>query len=191
MPASSFPGAHSAQSTHAVHSLRPFPPDGGDAAVEIVLCLAADGGLCLDYELRVTDLLIPPPAPPARTDGLWRHTCCELFIATVDAPRYREFNFSPSGEWTVHDFADYRQPLAATVIAVPPESLWQTRDADYCLQATIPAALLPPGPWQIGLAVVLEHRAGELSYWALHHPGERPDFHRRDAFTLLIDPLQL
>ena len=180
---------HSPPILAPVYPLLPFAA-GTAASAAVTPHPRTDGSLQLDYALAATDLLIPPPAPPTRTDGLWRHTCCELFIATVDAPHYREFNFSPSGEWTVYDFADYRQPLATTLIAAAPESLWQTLDTGYRLQATIPAALLPPGPWQIGLAVVLEHRAGELSYWALHHPGERPDFHRRDAFTLLIDPLQ-
>lgn len=171
------------------HPLQPFAPTAA-ASATVTLHLGDDGSLRLDYALSASDLLIPPPAPPTRTDGLWRHTCCELFIATVHAPHYREFNFSPSGEWTVYDFADYRQPLATTLIATPPESLWLARDNGYCLQATIPAALLPPGPWQIGLSAVLENRAGELAYWALRHPGEQPDFHRRDAFTLLMDPHQ-
>lgn len=150
----------------------------------------AGAALQLTYELHAGDLRLPPPAPAQRSDLLWQHTCCELFIATVNRPNYREFNFAPSGAWAVYDFADYRQRLPDPALAAAPTMVWHSAGASHSLQVTLPAALLPPGPWQIGLSTILENEAGELAYWALHHPGEQPDFHRRDAFTLLIDPLQ-
>ncbi len=58
------------------------------------------------------------------------------------------------------------------------------------LEAHIPAALLSTdsGSLHIGLSAVIEAADGTLSYWALTHPGERPDFHQRAAFTLRLAP---
>jgi hypothetical protein len=36
----------------------------------------------------------------------------------------------------------------------------------------------------LGLAAVLEDRQGRLSYWALAHLADRPDFHHPDSFIL-------
>src|SRR5689334_15899567 len=47
---------------------------------------------------------IPQPRAPRRTDGLWRHTCFEIFILKPDGKGYIEFNFAPSGEWALYDF---------------------------------------------------------------------------------------
>ena len=34
----------------------------------------------------------------------------------------------------------------------------------------------------IGLTAVIETATGAKSYWALHHPAEKPDFHHRNGF---------
>jgi hypothetical protein len=53
-------------------------------------------------------------------------------------------------------------------------------------------ALVPThqeGTLQIGLAAVVEAQDGTLSYWALKHPGGKPDFHHPDAFALKLSPV--
>jgi hypothetical protein len=37
--------------------------------------------------------------------------------------------------------------------------------------------------WQLGLSAVLEEKDGTKSYWALAHPGEKPDFHDAGCFA--------
>lgn len=39
---------------------------------------------------------------------------------------------------------------------------------------------------EVGVSAVVKTKGGETSHWALAHPGPRPDFHRRDGFTLSI-----
>lgn len=140
-------------------------------------------GLALDYHLRgdLDRLLLPPEAPRCPTDGLWRHTCFEVFVMGDDAPAYREFNFSPSGAWAAYRFSSCRQGM--TPLDLPdPGIVVQANATELRLQAHL--ADLPPGPWHLALAAVVEDRAGGLSYWALHHPGSKPDFHHPAAFTL-------
>ena len=51
------------------------------------------------------------------------------------------------------------------------------------LEARIP---LPSGPRRIGLSTVIEATDGAISYWALAHPSDKPDFHHPDSFVLDI-----
>jgi hypothetical protein len=160
----------------------------GGLAVHAGATFCKDGGLALNYRVTGAGLLrIPPPAPPAAAEGLWRHTCCEAFVTAVDAREYREFNLSPSGRWAAYRFTGYRerdegwQPPAAPAISV--------RHAGDILElsATLPPALLPAGDiLELSLTAVAEDCAGTLSYWAAAHAGERPDFHQRASFTLRL-----
>jgi len=118
--------------------------------------------------------------PQRRAAGaLWQHTCCELFVARA-LPAYREYNFSPAGDWAAYAFSSYRQggPLQT---ADPHISV--KRGADRLeLSATVPAE---PGRLRIGLSVVVEEE--DISYWALRHAPGKPDFHHPDAFALQIE----
>lgn len=69
-------------------------------------------GLSITYRLYgdMARLLIPVGGAGERCDNLWEHTCFELFIACTGSTAYREFNFSPAGQWAAYDFTDYRSP---------------------------------------------------------------------------------
>jgi hypothetical protein len=49
------------------------------------------------------------------------------------------------------------------------------------------SAIHPNAVLRIGLSAVIESNDG-LSYWALRHPADKPDFHRADGFALLLEP---
>ncbi len=172
-------------------SLLPHPstPAGRSAAPRVALSRSADGALTLRYELTggPAGLRVPAARPPGRGDGLWRHTCCEAFVGAAGTAAYREFNFSPSGEWQAYAFAAYRaggllEPAAAPDIAT------ESHADRLVLVARIPPRNLPAGPvLRIGLCAVLEDLDGGLSYWALRHAPGKPDFHHPDTFALEID----
>src|SRR5688572_16223967 len=62
----------------------------------------------------VTDLVLPHELQsPERQDGLWEHTCFELFCARRHSVRYWEINVSPCGNWNTYRFDDYRQGMCA------------------------------------------------------------------------------
>lgn len=153
------------------------------------------GSLTLAFELhaRLSDLRIPSPAPSERADELWRNTCFEAFIAVEGANAYREFNFSPSGRWAAYTFRSYRE-RDADLLSLSPPRITVAHFADVLtLQAWLPAAAVPRCQagqhLRIGLAAVIESSAGELSYWATHHPGPKPDFHQSDGFVIKLPPL--
>ena len=151
-------------------------------------------GLLLQYELQgdVRRLRLPAPVSPGPADGLWQHSCFEAFVGVAGDPAYREFNFSPSGQWAAYRFHDQRQrDLAAEAAAGPlePDIEQNATDAGLSLRAWLPLRALPDSradrPWDLGLSAVIETLDGQLSYWALHHPGERPDFHHRGGWQTL------
>lgn len=149
---------------------------------------ALRAGFVLDGDLA--QLKIPPRQQHSRRgENLWQHTCFEIFIARHGMPGYYEYNFSPSGEWAAYSFASYRAggPLADDSLA---PQLKINRSGDRleldCLIGLDPLSL-GGARLSIGLSAVIEDAQGSLSFWALHHPAQKPDFHHRDSFSLDLE----
>lgn len=153
----------------------------------------SDGSLLVAYCLwgDMARLLVPPPQAPERADFLWEHTCFEAFIGIVGETAYREFNFSPSGQWAAYAFSDYRQRDEGFVLDKAPRLTTQCFSGRLELQAILAREALPSvaSGFEIGLTAVIEASDvvdGCHSYWALRHPLARPDFHHRAAFILTL-----
>jgi hypothetical protein len=132
---------------------------------------------------------VPPPQPQRIAAQLWQHTCCELFVAPMGhGSAYHEFNFSPSGEWAVRTFTQYRDGVLLEDERLAPRITVQAQGESLQLGARVPLGRLPyKGKLRLGLSAVVEDDDGTLSYWALRHPAGRPDFHHGDAFALALD----
>jgi hypothetical protein len=145
-----------------------------------------DGALKLAYSMDadLTRLGLPlaRTRPARRLDGLWRHTCFEAFIALHDDDAYHEFNFAPSGDWAAYDFSGYREGMVQSPMLHAPRIETAREQEGFALTATVAAATGA----RLALAAVIEEHGGRLSYWALRHPGDKPDFHHRDGFILEI-----
>jgi hypothetical protein len=133
-------------------------------------------------EGEIDRLRIPPPRPPRVAERLWQHTCCEIFIAREGALGYREFNFSPSGEWAACSFASYRE--GSLLVEVVPEIIVRRAPERLELAASIPVK--EKERLLLGLCAVVEEANGALSYWALRHAPGKPDFHHPDAFAMKL-----
>ncbi|MFN3883759.1 MAG: DOMON-like domain-containing protein [Rhodocyclaceae bacterium] len=164
-------------------------PQGYVERVGVTLLQKADGSLKLAYAIHCPAALmcIPTREAPAPDEALWQTTCCEFFVAADGSDGYREFNFSPSGQWAAYDFATYRQPL--TGAPPPPAPLLWSGYQDGCLRldASLMPSALPAGRHlRCALAVIVEWHDGGLGYWALAHPEGKPDFHHPACFTLAL-----
>jgi hypothetical protein len=153
--------------------------------------LEAGGGgvlaLVYRFEGEVERVRLPlAAASPERHDGLWRHSCAELFVAEPDARDYREFNFAPSGHWAAYAFTDYRAGMHPHAWAVgAPQIALHHEPGALELRVQLPWEALPQAPrLRLGLTAVLEMLDGSFGFWALRHPQERPDFHHRDGFAV-------
>lgn len=156
------------------------------------------GGLMVRYAFKGDIDCIRVPARQRRgvADNLWHHTCCEAFLARKGEPGYVEFNFAPSGEWAVYAFGHPRErtPLAVPAADLDPHIAMCRNDTKLELDAVLPLDRLSPqyagATLVLGLATVVEDQQRVLSYWALNHPRDRPDFHHPDAFALELDEVR-
>ena len=150
--------------------------------------------LGIQFELQggADRIRLPPKSGNQPADGLWQHTCAELFVRTANSPAYQEFNFSPSGQWAAYRFSSERQrdpQSEAENPAGPP--IIHVHGAEQCIAMEIRLPLhcvqrdTGGGGLLLGLCMVTELVNGDLSYWALHHPRpDRPDFHHPDGCVL-------
>jgi hypothetical protein len=164
----------------------PAFPAPADLGLTINVDISKDGalGLCFACDCLLGEVLIPEPIPPCRRDELWRHTCCELFLAAGDG-RYREFNFSPSQAWAAYDFSRYRQRTGALPEIAVPDIRFARNAGGWELKVAMPETSWR-GFHRIGVTAVIESPAGDLSYWALKHPAEKPDFHDPNGFSITL-----
>ena len=175
-------------------ALSPFTADPASPIRRILVRVARSAGhLELEYDL-VGDpaaLRIVPDGNTgqwdAPTDGLWRHTCMEVFIAGAPGAPYLEFNFAPNGQWAAYRFSGYRSGMEPLSVDSPPRIELRPAADRVLLRAAveIPVDLAQAG-LRLGPAAVVEEAPGALAYWALRHVGARPDFHHPDSFALEI-----
>ena len=167
-----------------------FPGKAPRFPLEITGSIArAASFLVLHYELRgdLAAVALPDPANrPARRNGLWQETCFECFLAYKDSSQYWEFNLSPASHWNIYGFEAYRQGMheEAALTALPFTVIRETASLLLTLEVDVSGFIPVDRPLNAAIAAVIKAQDGELTYWALAHPGPRADFHRRDSFFI-------
>ena len=174
------------------HPFELIPFESGPTSVDFTIKGAVERShdrLVMAYSLMgpLDRLLIPPPAElPTRKDQLWKETCFECFIGTDHDTRYWEINLSPAGHWNIYQFDVYRSGMnEADGCSLRPSITESAADrfkirCDVDLMAIDAAGI----PIRIGLCAILKTTKSEILYWAIVHPGAKPDFHRMDGFAL-------
>ncbi len=137
---------------------------------------------------KSADVAVPKLAGRVRNDGLWRTTCFELFVMQGSGPSYAEFNLSPSEQWAAYDFTSPREGMAERAMPFAPACTWRAGSAFAIFDAAIPTSALTPFPARAGLTAVIEEEGGHMSYWALKHGSDQPDFHDPSCFTAILAP---
>jgi hypothetical protein len=176
------------------HTLHPHPVSGasGRSLVADVTCAGDRVHFAFHLAAGRATLRVPAPAAARRADGLWRHTCFEAFVGLPPGEGYLEYNFSPSGAWAAYRFAGYRAGMAPLEDGAPPQVQCEAAEHGLELRATVDLGWMEaargqvPGALRLGLTAVIEDQAGLLSYWALAHASEKPDFHRVESFVAAL-----
>ena len=131
------------------------------------------------------ELLLSEPADiPLRKHGLWEETCLEFFLAVDDVQPYWEVNLSPSGHWNVYRFSAYREGMQEEAAFTSLPFRVERGKESFLLDVDLPldGIISPETPLVLGISAVIKLRSNEMTYWALSHPGQKPDFHRRESF---------
>lgn len=172
-------------------ALRPYRGNKVDAVEGIEYGVWRDGDIIrIEYDLygMLSLLLLPEivPAKVERCDKLWEHSCFELFLKVDDrqTEEYFECNFSPSGSWNMYSFSSYRTDMEEAIIIDKPAIGVNQTGKIFSLSAEINVSGIIPTsqPIDVGVSCVIEDVDGELGYWAISHPREKPDFHDPRSF---------
>ena len=161
----------------------PDTPPGAIHSVEAELQRVPAGAVATFRAIGdISRLTMPPPAPPVRTDELWRTTCFELFVAGVGSS-YREFNLSPSGAWAAYEFSDYRHGMRNAEAQVEIETSYDNKLLTVVakIDSEFPVAA------SVGLTAVIEEADGAIRYWSTAFAPGKPDFHAAAVRSLLFD----
>jgi hypothetical protein len=164
----------------------------GDAVwritVEVNLVTGTSLGCSYSLHGDLAHVRVPGARTGRRADGLWQHTCFEVFVAAEGDPGYLEFNFSPGLDWAAYRFGAYRDGMTPANLAQAPGLNVRRTPERLDLSATVYLAGLgarfAAPRLRVALAAVIEEDDGRLSYWALQHPPGNPDFHHPDGFAL-------
>ncbi len=175
--------------------LKPHPSSAASPVTELAVTITrqSPAQLALDYRLvgNLSLLRMPEPRPPVRADGLWRHSCFEAFIGHMPATHYWEYNFSPSGAWAAYHFTAYREGMAPLLKGSPPVTRAHIGRDGFEFSVLLDLGWLARSPDSVGLrlgiSAVIEDRDRVLSYWALEHPSEKPDFHHPGGLVVALD----
>ncbi len=170
-------------------TLEPFRPDRAHPAVTVAGTIGRSANtLSIACELSgdLEQVAIFAPEAPERRDNLWEETCFEFFLAPAGVDGYWEFNLSPSGHWNVYRFEGYRSGMAEDrrISSLPFRPLREPGTLRLSLDFDLAEVGLENRPLSVGIAAVIRSGAGEVSYWALAHPGPQADFHRKDGFVI-------
>lgn len=148
-----------------------------------------DHRLALQYNLSDdrSQVLIPAAKLPSRQHNLWKTTCFEFFIGVHNDRQYWEFNLSPSGDWNVYRFENYRAGMQEeTAFSSLPFKV-ERRSHQTSLTIELDLNLLEiASPIEVGITAVIEHTDHQTSYWALKHCGTEADFHIRESFAIAL-----
>lgn len=124
-----------------------------------------------------------------RTDELWKKTCFEAFLPRAEGEGYFEFNGAANGDWNLYTFDHYRSELIPAFVSPGDEPKVVFYDFNKHLEVhfSIPLKTIPLISGKLGISVVLTSK-DDVSYWAVHHAGAKPDFHRKESF--IYDPIR-
>lgn len=170
--------------------LRPHPSTPGPHGLTISASAARTrAGLNLTFHLTgpLHALVLPWGTQSRRADGLWRTTCFEAFLKDPNSEGYLEVNLAPTGAWAAYRFDSLRHGMRNAAFDRAHFS-FEHAENEARVKASFTGDDLPSHtPHHLGLTAVLETTDGTLSYWALAHPSEKPDFHDPAGMTAWLD----
>lgn len=170
-------------------SLHPFTSDSDSLKLSGKIA-RTDNQLVLHYDLfdALSQVVLPPANPPERQDNLWQTTCFEFFLGIQNSSQYWEFNLSPSGNWNVYRFSDYRTGMQeeTAFTSLPFQIDVKEKRVSLTIDLNLDAIVPPTQTLDVAITTVIQIIPHDITYWALHHSGTEADFHLRDSFALKI-----
>lgn len=179
-------------------TLAPFAPTPHPLQFEVDFQLS-NGKLTIVYlltgSINQVQLLEKPLVPSPRADELWNSTCFEWFIKSNSSKKYWEFNAAPTGFWNFYELEDYRTNLKASpLVETPKFSLTQELSSSDHYQFRLEVNMIDlfkneltlSNNGRMAITSVVQWKSGEVSYYSLQHPLQKPDFHSDEGFAIFL-----
>ena len=149
-----------------------------------------DGFLKINYKVHgnIKSISIDPLDNKASfEDELWKRTVFEVFLQLDGEESYIEWNFSSSSSWACYEFDSYRKPeVPRKLINNPPKFINFNHDQNSInLSVEIPldSKFTQADHFKIQLSsIILDSSEKHMSYYAIEHSSEKPDFHDLTKF---------
>ena len=175
-----------------VHLYRhPSESDGCDVtAIDATVSRPAPGRIHLRYD--VTDAahgLTVPQGEGIRRDGLWRETCFEFFLGRASEDSYREFNFSPAGDWAAYSFDRYRQGMRQLLMPSDPVISCTRTEQGWQIDVDLEVNDLPENG-ACNMTAVIDQAKFRKTHWAALHAPDKPDFHDPHCFAVAFPSVE-
>jgi hypothetical protein len=173
-------------------SLEPFPNSNFPPSIKITGKLdRINNQLAIEYLLsgKLTDIIIPKPVKlPIRKHELWKETCLEFFLGVKNSSQYWEFNLSPSGDWNIYSFDNYRQGMKEEMTFNSLHFVVESQSNSWRLSLNLDLnkIISQEKCLEMGINTVIKSTDENISYWALTHPKSQADFHQRDGFAIKL-----
>jgi hypothetical protein len=173
-------------------SLVPFGKDHTLPEIEVIGTIARrDPFLSIQFTLLgAIDRVIFPASndTPQRKDNLWEKTCFEFFLGLKNTPSYWEFNLSPTGDWNIYRFEDYRQGMAEESVYTELPFTTEVESDAFSLSLTLDLDdIIPVGRvLDVGISAVTQFDDDKIAHWSLKHSSTTADFHQRVGFSIKL-----
>lgn len=129
------------------------------------------------------EALVLPGGTGMRRDDLWRETCFEFFLGRAGGDDYREFNFSPGGDWAAYEFDRHREGQRHHLMPAEPRISTRREGKKFVLEALLTLTDLPENG-SCNLTAVIDEKNRAQTHWAALHAPNKPDFHDRLCFSV-------
>jgi hypothetical protein len=173
-------------------SLIPFGKDSTLPDLEVIGTIARrDPFLLIQFTLlgAVDQVVLPASSKaPQRKNNLWETTCLEFFIGIKNTSSYWEFNLSPSGDWNIYRFEDYRKAMIEEPAYAELPFTTESEPDAFSLSLKIDLdEIIPVGRMlDVGISTVTQLKDSKITHWALTHAGTKADFHQRESFRIKL-----
>lgn len=155
----------------------------------------------LKGDLSKIALIDQPLIEHQRRHEIWKSTCFEWFLKSKDQKNYWEFNANPCGDWNFYSLDDYRKNLSEELALAESDIHWQAAMSHspmpaYHFHLTVSLhSLFSKYPQlrqtgRLAITSVIKLKSGEVCYFSLKHPTEKPDFHSNEGFLLSLQELK-
>ncbi len=172
----------------------PYPVPGLSGDLGLMALIDRRGSILTVESIltgNLNQVIFPIPSKfPQRRDHLWEQTCFEVFFTWSEQGSYFELNSSPSGDWNLFSFENYRSGKSQEFkVKEFIHQRGETSSEEWRNKISIdlePILPLQNIPLFVSVTAVIEYQDRRKSYWAVEHLGSEPDFHLRKSFSIQV-----